>query len=397
LKYDSTGDLLWAQQYNGPSNSWDFVRSLVVDSDGSVYVTGGSSGYNGGWGLNITTLKYDADGTLIWERRFDRAPDWFADDASAVVLDDDGNVIVVGRSETESRVEYPYVYYYNDFIILKYASNGDLIWSEQYDGPAGGDDQASDVRVDIAGNIYVAGWSEGIGTMYDFAVLKYDPTGNLLWAKRHNGASNLDDFATEIQISSVGTVCVTGFSEGGESESDFMTVVYDTAGNLAWHTEYNGLGDLRDEAIALSVDNAGQVYVLGHSVTGTDHPYSWFGYGYDLTVIKYTDDVSTGIEQESGGTDALLPAQLAQNFPNPFNDRTVIPYRLLSGAEVRLEVFDLLGRRVASLVDGPQPAGHHTVSWNGRNSFGRSVASGMYFYRLIADELVSTKKMVLLK
>ena len=86
---------------------------------------------------------------------------------------------------------------------------------------------------------------------------------------------------------------------------------------------------------------------------------------------------------------------LGQNYPNPFNPSTIIPYELAAAAQVRLEVFNSVGQRVATLVDGEQPAGAYRVQWNGTDAAGRAVAAGVYLYRLTADGTSQTGRMVL--
>ena len=87
---------------------------------------------------------------------------------------------------------------------------------------------------------------------------------------------------------------------------------------------------------------------------------------------------------------------LGQNYPNPFNPSTVIPYQLRTAAHVRIDVFNVLGQRVATLVDGAQAAGFHSVRWDATDRFGRSVAAGVYLYRLLVDGAVQqSKRMVL--
>ncbi len=106
--------------------------------------------------------------------------------------------------------------------------------------------------------------------------------------------------------------------------------------------------------------------------------------------------IPTDVDDELDG----LPGsyRLAQNYPNPFNPETVIEFELAKSGQVRLEVFNVLGRRVRSLIDGPYPAGAHRVTFDGRSSSGQRLASGIYFYRLVADEAYrETRKMVLLK
>ena len=88
---------------------------------------------------------------------------------------------------------------------------------------------------------------------------------------------------------------------------------------------------------------------------------------------------------------------LAQNHPNPFNPITTIEFTLPLSQTVRLSVYDTGGRRVTTLVDGRRPEGLNQVSWDGRDSGGRAVSSGVYFYRLQSDDVTLTRKMILLK
>ena len=88
--------------------------------------------------------------------------------------------------------------------------------------------------------------------------------------------------------------------------------------------------------------------------------------------------------------------ELGANYPNPFNPSTMIPYQLPNAMHVRLEVFNILGQRVATLVDGEQPAGFHTASWNATDVAGEAVAAGVYLYRLSGDGVRTTRSMVLI-
>ena len=94
---------------------------------------------------------------------------------------------------------------------------------------------------------------------------------------------------------------------------------------------------------------------------------------------------------------SLIAPQLAQNAPNPFNSQTVFSYFLPAAGSVRVEVFALTGQRVAILRQGPQSAGHHRLYWNGLDSEGRPLASGIYLYRLATDFGVLTRKLMLLR
>ena len=100
-----------------------------------------------------------------------------------------------------------------------------------------------------------------------------------------------------------------------------------------------------------------------------------------------------------GGKLVALPdrPQLAQNAPNPFNSQTVLSYFLPAPGLAHLAVFTLTGQRVTILQQGPQRAGYHRLHWDGRDEAGRPVASGLYLYRLVPDEAVLTRKLLLLR
>jgi hypothetical protein len=94
-----------------------------------------------------------------------------------------------------------------------------------------------------------------------------------------------------------------------------------------------------------------------------------------------------------------LPSEygLSQNYPNPFNPDTDIQYQLPEAGAVTLDVFNVLGQKVVTLVDEVQEAGFKIVKWDGQDDAGMSLPSGIYFYSLKAGTFTVTKKMVLTK
>ena len=98
----------------------------------------------------------------------------------------------------------------------------------------------------------------------------------------------------------------------------------------------------------------------------------------------------------SGGPALPQGFALGQNYPNPFNPSTIIPYQLPSATYVRLEVFNLLGQRIATLVDAERAAGAHTAQWDGTDAAGRAVGAGVYIYRLLIDGQAASRRMVLI-
>ncbi len=89
--------------------------------------------------------------------------------------------------------------------------------------------------------------------------------------------------------------------------------------------------------------------------------------------------------------------KLFQNYPNPFNPATVISYQLPQASFVTINIYNVLGKTVKTLVSQNQSSGHYQISWNGDDEFGNKVATGIYLYRIQSDNFIATKKMMLLK
>ena len=111
-----------------------------------------------------------------------------------------------------------------------------------------------------------------------------------------------------------------------------------------------------------------------------------------------------GIENLENLLASLIPEETAllRNYPNPFNPETWIPYQLAESAEVTLTIYDINGQLIRRLAVGHQTAGMYrsrsrAVYWDGRNQLGESVASGLYFYTLTADDFTATRRLLILK
>ncbi len=124
---------------------------------------------------------------------------------------------------------------------------------------------------------------------------------------------------------------------------------------------------------------------------GSIDPVSYSAWDYDKRAPK----PGTGVEKLVNA----LPAEfsLSQNYPNPFNPTTMISYNLPTAAQVRLDVYNILGAKIANLVDAKQSAGSYKVNWNAMDNLGRPVSAGVYFYRIEAGTFSKTYKMLLVK
>ena len=88
---------------------------------------------------------------------------------------------------------------------------------------------------------------------------------------------------------------------------------------------------------------------------------------------------------------------LSNNLPNPFNSETVISFGLSQPSPVKIDVFNILGQNVKTLINAQLPAGYHKISWDGKNAKGNKAATGIYFYRIKAGDFSDIKKMSLIK
>ena len=287
IKYEPNGTELWLRKYDGPGNDYDCASAITIDSCDNIYVTGSSKGSDAGFvsGEDYATIKYSPDGNELWVARYNN---WGStmDFANDIAIDSLGNIYVTGESKN--------IFGHFDYATIKYDPNGNELWVARYDGPANDSDSAYDIAIDNSDNVYVTGGSEGSGTDRDYATIKYSPDGNELWVKRYNGSGNYYDRADAIDVDVAGNIYVTGGSEGSGTSRDYATIKYDPNGSELWVKRYNGPVDGSDYAHAIAIDGSDNVYVTGYSNdsnTGIDYAtIKYDSNGTELWVKRYNYD-----------------------------------------------------------------------------------------------------------
>ncbi len=220
IKYYPNGDTAWVRRYNGTGSGDDWAKAIAIDNSGSVYVTGASMGY--GTLTDYLTIKYYPNGDTAWVRRYNGlSNDW--DKANALALDNIGNVYVTGGSIVSGTA--------HDYVTIKYYPWGDTAWVRSYNGFINGYDSATALTLDTTGNIYVTGSSCGIYG-YDYTTIKYYPNGDTAWVRNYNGLVNASDVASAIAVDHSGNVYVTGWSVGNGMNYDYATIKYTPTGDV---------------------------------------------------------------------------------------------------------------------------------------------------------------------
>ena len=333
-----------------------------------------------------------------------------------------------------------------DYTTVKYNTDGIEQWVARYNAPGNSWAEATALVGDGSGNVYVTGWSKGPGTGYDYATVKYDSEGTELWVARYDasylGPANACDVATALAVDASRNVYVAGYSEDpqGSAWSVYSTIKYVQTYGAEMKDDVNcdGIVNILDvvrvvniilgdpaaehERWAADCNEDGDVNILDvveivNIILGIGTCPPTGTVKISPPVIEYLKSLKPYFSAEDFSRFmALVKAEmhtpdeyhLAQNYPNPFNPATTITFALPVSGErglvsrpihTTLKIFNILGQEVRTLVDEPQEAGYYTVTWDGKDSFGNDVASGVYFYRLIVDsgQWSKTKRMLLLK
>jgi uncharacterized delta-60 repeat protein len=370
IKYNPRGRAEWIARYNRGAD--EIPCAIAVDAAGNVYITGKSGEL--GDNQDIVTLKYDSEGNEEWVAEYPPSPD-DEEYGNDIAVDNDGNVYVTGYAAEASNAS---------FVTIKYDSNGVEQWVRfYYSSVPISFSQARLIDIDQVGNIIVCGESDvNSQNNADIITIKYDPEGNEIWSARYEGYFDHDDVPVDMALDREGSIYITGYV-GGESYFDrrCVTIKYDADGVVQWLITFTPeLGDAVGQAIAL--DRESNVYVGGfRCADSTWEDYMLIKYNQNVEAVDYIVEIEEPV-----------PVVLCKLHPNPFNPVTTLAYDLPEARKVNLQVFNLKGELVETLIDGMREAGHHKVTFDASE-----LASGVYLYRLTAGENTVCDKMVLIK
>ncbi len=246
VKYDYAGQEQWVQRYvDGQSQH---AEALAVDAAGNVYVTGWQKVYSEG--IDVVTLKYSPDGVLLWEERY-KSPGG-NNQPNDMALDASGNIYIAGASWVTAQADF-------DMLLLKYDSDGNLLWDRTLDNGDGQLDTAYKMALDPDGNAILAGFTEP-----NAYLAKYSPTGDLLWDREKEGYSTNDEWR-RVETDAAGNIYVLGEISPPYEPNHLWTTKYDPDGNILWERTYAGTADESCYAGGLAITPDGGAVISGQS------------------------------------------------------------------------------------------------------------------------------------
>ncbi|MFI5143990.1 MAG: SBBP repeat-containing protein [Ignavibacteria bacterium] len=428
VKYSPSGVEQWARYYNDSLNLDDKAYAITLDAFNNIYITGYTTVSQNE--TQYIVIKYYQNGDSAWTR----LGEGHHDTATSITMVGNNYVAITGRSLNNSSIP--------DIVTVLYDANtGDQIWSSALGLSANIDAKGNAITSDAYGNVYVTGYVTQPESGKDIVVIKYNTDG-FLWEKTFEG--NFDDIGNSIGLSAYGDVIVTGTTAASDGSTNYLTASYNSTGDLEWQKGYNGPGNATDVAYKMAVSTAdNSVYVTGSSMSGTDEGSTDMltikydiatgdaidssrlstssanaDISYDITIDQTQNVYITGFTLPTGGNNLnsgakILTAKfnnfkknnhkntvssvpknfkLYQNYPNPFNPGTIIKFEVGKSSNVKLVVYDMVGKEVQTLINNNYNPGTYTVNFNKPG-----IASGVYFYVLTAGEFRDIKKMILLK
>lgn len=367
IKYKPDGDTVWVKvktdvsPYTGGN-----PKNLVVSKSGNIYFSGEINVDSAGiYQSRVYSVKLNSNGDLIWLNKYYLRKSGYR----YTLLDkSEENVYFVG-GVAEDLIE--------DIIIQKFDVNGNNIWSRRYDTDEGYYDELRGAELDKENNVIFTAKS-GVLTPTFILTVKYDTNGNLVWERRFIANSSIENEPSDLIIDNENNSYIVGKSNFINTKIYITTLKYSSEGNLLWYI-LNGT-PLRYNIGRKLIKFSDFVYVTGQML--------WTSGQINSILIKYSENplnIKNNIE--------VLNYELHQNYPNPFNPKTKISYSIKYQSLVTINVYDLTGKKIQTLVNENKNAGDFEVKFSSSN-----IPSGIYFYTLfINNEKIQTRKMVLVK
>jgi uncharacterized delta-60 repeat protein len=247
----------WVYRYNGAGYDEDVAFSVAQGQDGNVYAAGRCTEIGS---VNFAVISLSTEGDTNWIFGY-HCGEWFDGAALSIVNGDDGNVYAAGYGTGAGTSD--------DLLVVSLTAEGDTNWTCRYNGPANGDEGARSIACGPDGSICAAGYTTGIGTSWDFLVISLTAAGDTNWTFQYDGGAGGMDRATSVACGEDGSVYVAGYSEGVGTHWDLTVISLDAEGDTNWVYRYDGSASSADAAFDLVCGFDGNVYAAGYSQDDT--------------------------------------------------------------------------------------------------------------------------------
>ncbi len=372
IKTDSNGDTLWTKKYGRYES--DFGYSIVKTNDNGYIIAGATYSLESGWdgSSEAYIIRTDSLGTFIWDKLYSGIS------SAKQIIQTPGGYIFVGAGGQGN----------SDFQIFKINLYGDTLWTKAYgdsfDNRARGIVVADDTGFIIAGDTEYLG---PYGFEHNILILKTDSLGNLIWEKEYN--MSYADIPKSIQSTKNGGYIIAGLTITSDKYSQALLMKLDKHGDSLW-TQTFGFDDVDHAYYAEQTSDGG--YIL----TG----FSEIEIYNEIFIVK-TDPSGyiTGLNYKSFATEKP-DFLLLKNYPNPFNQQTVISYQLpLYSQDIEINIYNITGQKVRGLFKSKQTYDEYKILWNGLNNKGQILPSGIYFIQIIINggQFTHSSKLVLIR
>ncbi|MDW8417958.1 MAG: SBBP repeat-containing protein [Chitinophagales bacterium] len=261
-KFDPTGNLLWEYKYNYLGKS-DRAAAIALDAAGNVFITGKSNSIpSDSVDFDVQTIKLNNNGVLIADVRYQSGSK--EDEAVDVKVSAAGNVYVAGRASVGSD---------ENIVTIKYSNNLSQLWVKTFD--RGRDDRNEAILTDAADNVYVCGRSENQQGVFDALLIKYNSAGDTVWTRLYNGAGNGEDRFNAMCFDAAGNIWLTGKtdpdSDSLNNNYDILIAKYNPNGTLLWDTAWSFSANSSETANAITFNGADKIFVAGETDKAGNH------------------------------------------------------------------------------------------------------------------------------
>lgn len=365
IRTGADGDTVWTRTFGGPAD--DFGNSVRQTSDGG-FIVGASTDSYGSGGRDAYLIRVTADGDTLWTRVYGGTGNDYCD---AVRETSDGNIVALGSTGSFGPGT-------SAVFLLKADANGDTLWTRTYGGTGG--DRGRDIEETGDYGYIIIGETASVPP-FGLYVVRTDGEGDTLWTRAY-GADGGYAVQQTLDGGFVG-VGTTWFACGMEEVcSNICVVKTSREGDVEWLGEYGGA----DSDIAYDIH---QTLDGGFIMTGLTQSYG----GGNILLMKLESD-RAGTSQRTGleGSDFRF-----RTVPNPSGTGVTMLYSVARPGYVCIAIYDLLGRKVRTVLDTDAHPGQHTVAWDGTDRNGDRVPAGVYFCRFRTASTCETQKIILLK